>query len=154
MKRLIIVVGLGLLGLIFALTPLSQISAQGNQQLIEVMGSQQYTATTLSNDQQTGLNVEGAYFVLNVTGALTTPLITPSIQLKDPVSGNYSNIMVASTGVSTIGTYTYLLYPATGTAAFSVTQVANYPLPNSWRVVVTHLDTDPITYSIGALLVQ
>ena len=124
---------------------------------ITVLTGQVYTSTVTSTDiinVGENLNVTGGYVVVNVTGASSTPVITPAIRAKDPASGQYINLLVASTGITTTGSYVYLVYPGAGSAGAGVTQVAGYVLPPVWDVHITHHDADPITYSISALLVD
>lgn len=133
------------------------LQAQSTERVVAVFGSEPRTATTTSVDfiNTTGnANVSGAYLVLDVSGIAASPLITLSVQAKDPVSGKYEPIFNASTGVSAAGTVTYLIYPGVGTASDDVAQVVSRPLPPVWRVSVAHLDTDAITYTVGALLVD
>lgn len=159
MRKLGAALSLGLLFVAVALALLlhKPAQAQSTARLVTVLSSASRTSDTTSLDQvnfgETS-NVRGGYITLDVTGAMTTPLITLTLQAKDPVSGNYENLLVASTGVSTIGTHTYLVYPGIGNAAGDVVQVLSYPLPPTWRVLISHNDTDPITYSVGAMLVN
>ena len=124
--------------------------------LVTVLASSQRITTTTGSDVVNigeNLNVRGAYLTLDVTGVMTTPVITLTVQAKDPVSSNYEAIFTATSGVTTTGTHTYLIYPGVGSAGGDVVQTLSYPLPAEWRVSVAHSDTDPITYSVGALLV-
>jgi hypothetical protein len=126
-----------------------------SRRLLPVLASEARTETAVSgNIVNVGenLNVKGAYIFLDVSGVLTTPLITLSVQAVDPAAGTYRNVFVATSGVSS--TQTYLIYPGIGSAANDVNQVLSYPLPASWRVEVAHDNTDPITYSVSALLVE
>jgi len=123
---------------------------------VTLLTSSQRTATTASSDVVNigeNINVRGAYVTLDVTGVLTSPVITLTVQAKDPVSEGYEAIFTATSGVTAAGTHTYLIYPGIGSAADDVAQIRSYPLPAQWRVRVAHADTDPITYSVGALLV-
>lgn len=125
-----------------------------NRRQVTILASAQRTSTTTSDDILNlgeNLNVRGAYLFIDVTGVQTTPLVTPSIQAIDPVSGDYISVFTATAGISSSAVY--LLVPGVGTAADGVTQVRGFPLPANWRVRVAHADTDPITYSVGALLV-
>lgn len=99
------------------------------------------------------LNVRGAYITLDVTDLDDTPTITLTVQAKDAVSGKYENILIGA-GIAATGTHTYLIYPGAGTAAENVVETLSYPLPPQWRVNVTHLNTNTITYTVGALLVN
>jgi hypothetical protein len=159
-KRLFFALILGLALLAAWLLPLwsqAQAAQVSSRRLVSVLQSEQRTATTTSDDITNfgeTINVKGGYITLDVTAVLTTPLITLSVQLKDPASGQYETLMSATSGVTTTGTHTYLIYPGAGEAGADVTQVAGYVLPPTWRVKVDHADTDPITYSVGAMLVE
>ena len=156
MKRLFIAVGLGLLVVCLSLIPLWQAQAQNTQRIVTVLSSASRVTTTNSADFVNlgeTVNVRGAYLTIDVTDAATTPLITLSVKAKDYVSGKYESVFVAATGVATIGTHTYLIYPGIGAADDDVVQIQSYPLPIQWRVTVEHQDSDPITYSVVALLV-
>jgi hypothetical protein len=160
MKRLVFPVALGLIILVVALVTLGLATlpetarAQSTQREVTVLDSEERTATTTSADIVNlgeNLNVKGAYVFLDVTGVETTPLVTLSIQAIDPVSGDYATVFAATTGVSS--TVTYLVYPGVGSATDGISQTRSYPLPAGWRVSVAHQDADPITYSVGALLI-
>ena len=71
-----------------------------------------------------------------------------TITYKDPGSGAYETLLTA-TAITGISRNSYLLYPAAGAAASDITQVVEFPLPKTWRVTMTHADTDSITYSVG-----
>lgn len=158
MKRALygLVLGCLLLLAALALLPSRQADAQvSSKRMVTVLSSTARTTTTVSSDLinlDEAQNIRGGYIVLDVTGALTSPLITPSVQFKDAASGNYRDLLVATSGVSTNGTYVYLVYPGAGSAGAGVTQVAEFPLPQEWRVRIAHDDTDPITYTVGAML--
>ena len=154
MRRVFLLLGTGIAILFLTIWLSPGSNAQSTQQQLTVLSSSSRTATTTSDALLNGLGVRGAYVILKVSGAASTPIITPSIQILDPVGGGYVNVLVASSGVTTNGTYTYLVYPGIGSAASGVTQVASFPLANAWRVSVAHDDTDAITYSVGAQLIQ
>lgn len=153
-----LIVLMGLLGLMLGLMVLvePEVRAQAeSERLVTVLASDERTADTTSADQLNigpNLNVRGAYVTLDVTGVLTTPTITLTVQVKDSLSGQYEAIFTATSGVTTTGTHTYLIYPGVGSAGGDVVETLSYPMPPAWRVSVDHLDTDPITYSVGAML--
>lgn len=146
----------GLLLVLFYVDVEASDEAQAStRRLVTVLSSSRRVTSTNSSDilnYGETLNVRGAYLTLDVTAVLTTPVITLSVDAKDPVSDNYETIFSASTAVSAVGTHTYLIYPGIGSAGNDVVQVLSYPLPAEWRVSIEHLDTDPITYTVGALL--
>lgn len=157
-KTLYLSLVLGVLLLITATVGLQMITdahAQpSSERLVTVLASSQRAADTTSDDVvNTGpnLNARGAYLTLDVTGVLTA-VITLTVQAKDPVSDKYEGIFTAASGVSAAGTHTYLIYPGAGSAGGDVVETLSYPLPAQWRVSIDHENTNPITYSVGALL--
>jgi hypothetical protein len=158
--KILATIGLGFLAVLLAMVllwPAANSQAQSSDRLVTVLSSARRITSTNSLDQVNfggNLNVRGGYVILNVSDALTPTVITPAIQLKDPLSGNYRNLLLASTGVTTTGTYIYLVYPGIGAAGAQVDQVASYPLPTTWRVAISHTYTDPITYTVSAMLVN
>ena len=113
-----------------------------------ILSSAARTATTSSADF-TNLNARGGHFFVDVTAVTATPSIVVNIQGKDPVTDTYYNILVA-TAITATGTAVLKVYP-NGTAIAG--GAASDVLPRTYRVSVTHADTDSITYSIGASLV-
>jgi hypothetical protein len=156
MKRLMFALSLAVLIIGTTFYLLKPVQAQGTSRVFTVLSSASRITTTVSSDFTNlgeNLNTRGVYVTLDVTGILTTPNITVSIQAKDYTSGKYENLLTASSGVSSAGTHTYLVYPGVGTASADVTQVASFPLPPLWRVSVAHANTNPITYTVNALLI-
>jgi len=84
--------------------------------------------------------------VSNIAGA--APSIIPTIQGKDPVSGNYYNILV---GPSILVQDTVVMRVIPG-----ILDLANFALseflPKIFRIKFAHLNTDEITYSVGVTL--
>lgn len=101
------------------------------------------TATTNSDDQ-INYNNKGVQVIVNVTAG-TGLLLTPNIQGKDPMSGNYYNLLQGVTITGT-GTYVFHLYPGISEIA---NQKVNACLPKTWRISVTHDNANSATYSVG-----
>lgn len=120
---------------------------------LTLLASAARTVTTDSADQ-TNRNGRGVLVTVDVTAITLTPVLTPNIQCKDVLSGKYENLLTASVTITATGTHTYMVYPGVGAASGDVTQVAGFPLCRTWRVSITHGDTDSATYSVGASLVQ
>jgi len=89
------------------------------------------------------------HVIIDVTAITATPSVVATLQGKDPVSGNYYNLLVGVAIVAT-GTTVLKIYP--GITALANAS-ANDVLPRTWRVNLVHADTDSITYSVGAVLV-
>jgi hypothetical protein len=91
---------------------------------------------------------QGVRLFINITdNSGNTGTVTVKIQVKDPVSGNYVDLALATTtAIATTGTSMLTVYP-------SVTETANVdvsePLGMSWRVVAT-VGTATCTFSVGA----
>lgn len=120
---------------------------RGNEE-ITLLSSSARTSTTNSSDQ-TNYNSRGLHVIIDVTSVTATPSITPKIQGKDPVSGNYYDVLVGS-AITTTGTNVIKVYPGIATVSNGA---ASDILPLTWRVRVEHADTDSITYSVGAVVV-
>lgn len=114
-----------------------------------ILASAARTATVNSADF-TNYNAKGLHVIVNVSALTATPSITPIIQGKDPISGTYYDIL-EGLPITTTGINILKVYP--GISAF-VNQSASDILPRTYRVRVTHADTDSITYSVaGALII-
>lgn len=120
----------------------------GNREL-RLMESQ---VRTLTNDSGFRLNdfMAGLHVVLDVTlNAASAASIVLKIQGLDTVSGKWYDLLT-SAAVTAAGTTVYKVFPS-ATAAANAT--ANDIVPYKWRVLVTHADANPITYSVGASLI-
>lgn len=80
--------------------------------------------------------------IINVTAISATPSVVPKIQGKS-ASGVWYDIL---TGAAITGTGTVVLRVAPGMAA-AANVAADFPLPAVFRLVMTHGDTDSITYT-------
>lgn len=134
---------------VFDTIPNAQTAVRQNTD-ITLLSSAARTATTASADVNS-VNLRGITVVLNVTAASGTGGLTLKIQGKDPLSGNYVDLLSATTPVTAVGTYTYVVYPGASLAG-GVIQVSSLPLPRIFRVQVVHGDGSSYTYSVGASL--
>lgn len=122
--------------------------ARGNTE-ITVLASAARTATVNSADL-TNYNARGVIITIDVTVDGAAASITPTVEVKDSVGGLY-DIIMSMTAVAAVGTFVYVIYPGTLTAAANgITQILQNPLPRTWRVTMTAADADSITYSISA----
>lgn len=120
---------------------------RANLDNIVAVASAAYTTTQTQADQ-TNYNHRGVVVVLNVTNA-GTGSVTLEIDGKDPVSGAYYALLT-SAAVTTNSTNVYRVYPGlTAVANATVSDV----LPRTWRVKVTAGNANPITYSVGCMLI-
>ena len=105
-----------------------------------------------TSDAQESEHERGVMLFLDITanpGGVET--LTPQIQAKDPVSGNWRNITTFPVATAaTNSTFIFILYPAAAeTVATAQLEVQSIPLPRNWRVVVTPSASGSFTYSVG-----
>lgn len=109
-----------------------------------LLASAARTATASSADQ-TNYNHRDLTIIVNVTSITSTPLLTVTIEGKDSISGSYYTILtsqqIAATGM-TVLRVSPSAAPVSGV-------VANWQIPRTWRVTVTHADADSATYSVS-----
>jgi len=113
-----------------------------------ILASAARTATVNSADF-INYNAKGLHVILNISALAATPSIVPTIQGKDPISGEYYDILVGA-AITTTGINILKIYPgiiATPNAS------ASDILPRTYRVSVAHADSDSITYSISGVLI-
>lgn len=104
-------------------------------------------AVTTNSSDQINYNWRGAILVVNVS-AIGTGSITPSIQAKDSISGNYKTIWTAATPLTTNDTFVYALYPNAVAAGF--TEAAAIMLTRTWRLAMVANNANSATYSASA----
>ena len=117
----------------------------------EVLASAVRTAVQSEDLQNT--NAKGVLVILDVTLDAASASITLSIRAKDPISGKYVDLLVA-TAVAAVGTTTYIVYPGVAAAAEGITKVVGYPLPIDWNLEIAVADADAITYSVSASYIR
>ncbi len=106
-----------------------------------------YTATQNSGDL---INHNYRYLTIFVDATVEadTASVTPSVQIKSK-SGDYFTIWTAAAAIEAIGNTAYQLGPgllaATGE---DYTDTGNVVIPRTFRIVMTHADTDDLTYSV------
>jgi hypothetical protein len=118
---------------------------------IVVLASAARTATLQSGDQSNPVG-QGLILFLNVSAVTATPSITPYLQIKDMISDNYATVWTAATAVTATGQYTYLFALGGSGSVGSFTEAVNLRLGRTWRLGVTHADTDSITYSVSGVM--
>ena len=116
---------------------------------VTLLASAARTAETNSSDQT---NYSGAALivVVDVTVDPAAAAITPELQIKDSISGNYFTAWTAGTALSATGTAAYLFQP--GGAAGSYTEAVNLRLGRTWRFQMNVADSDSMTYSVSAVV--
>lgn len=91
----------------------------------------------------------GLHVVIDVTSITASPSVVPTIECFDPLSSKWYAVLTGA-AVTATGTTVLKVYP--GIAA-SANAAASDIIPDEWRVVMTHGDSDSITYSVSAHLV-
>lgn len=117
-----------------------------NNTEVSLIASAAYTATQSSADQ-TNYNARGVMICLDVTAIVDTPSIT--IQIEGKFGDKYEKLLLSDAAVTAVGVHSYAVYPGI-TASDDVVEASSLPLPRTWRVTITHADTDSITYDINA----
>lgn len=95
---------------------------------------------------QNSRNAPGIHVIIDVTAITATPSVVPTIRGYDATSGQYYTILTGTAIVAT-GTTVLKVHP-------SITALANGSardgIPDEWDILMTHADTDSITYSVVA----
>ncbi len=110
-----------------------------------LLASAARTAALNTPDQTNAARATGIVLVVDITAITATPLVTFTLQGKDPVSGKYYTIL-ASAALAAVSTTVLKVFPGATPAA---NLAANDCLPRVWRVAVTVGDADSATYSLG-----
>lgn len=117
---------------------------QRNNTEVTVLASTARTLATTSADL-VNYNARGLHLIINVS-AYTSGSLVPTLEGKDPISGNYYSILVG-TGIGATGITILKCYPGiqsiVGAAAADI-------LPRTWRVSCSAVNA---TYSISAALI-
>lgn len=81
--------------------------------------------------------------------------ITPVLQVKDLVSGNWVTIWTAGAAVTTVTTATYYFAAGAISTGGSWTQLVAFGLPGrTWRVKCTANNANPMTYSVTGVVIN
>jgi hypothetical protein len=88
-----------------------------------------------------------------VTAVTATPSVVITVDALDPVSGKYYNLITSAALTDSGSPYTRVLKVGPGLTA-SANLIVNDVLPSTIRVTMTHGDTDSITYSVAATLMD
>ena len=102
------------------------------------------------SEEQTNTRGKGLHIIIDVTVDPATASITPKIQGKDPASGKWYDVLVG-VAIVAIGTTVIKVYPGIAAAA---NVAASDILPAHWRFQMAVADTDSITYSVGATVIN
>ena len=107
------------------------------------------TATPTATTQVSYRAERGGHFVIDVTAATATPSVVPTIEAYDATSDSWYTILTGA-AITATGTTVLKVYPG---IAVQANATASDVLPQTWRVTMTHADTDSITYTVSANLV-
>lgn len=135
----------GTANVVISTSPL-RVGLPASKRDLTILASAARTAQTDSADFVSD-HARGVVLFLNVTAASGTGGLTVNIQMKDPVTGNYSSYYAAAAAVTSTGQRTYHIYPG---ASGGGTESKGGLLPHTWRVRVTVGDSSSYSYSIGA----
>lgn len=103
------------------------------------------TATVATPDQRNAEH-RGVLVHINTTAVTSTPSVVFTVQGKDPLTGDYYDLLV-SVAVVAVGDTYLRVYPG-ATAANNT--IANLALPSTWRVNCVHGNANSITYEVTA----
>lgn len=104
---------------------------------------------TLNSSDFVNYNSRGLHVIIDVTVDPASASIVAKIEGKDVLSGKYYTILEAA-AIAAVGTTVLKVFPGiTAAANLSASDI----IPRTWRVTVTHADSDSLTYSIGASLI-
>jgi hypothetical protein len=138
--------------LVIALLTAGGAAAQGNAGNIQgtLLPLLARTAATVNTSDQQNYLWRCVSVLINVT-AFVAGTYTPTIQGKDPVSGNYYTILTGAAMASAIQQPTLRVCPG-------ITPVANVAvsdiLPRTWRVTFAGATGQSMTFSVGVFLNQ
>lgn len=121
---------------------------------IVLLASKARTATENSPDQTNFYGNRGVILVVNVSDITATPILTPKLHLKDPVSGNYMDIWTAAVNLTAVGMSAYIFGLGGSGAAGDYTEGVNILIPKAFRFQMIHGDADSATYSVAIILMS
>lgn len=117
----------------------------------QLLASAVRTATVSSDTFRVDEDLQGQRLIvfLNVTAASGTGGLTLTVEGYDIASQSWFR-MVAGSALITTGKRIYALgNGVSAAAAADITAAVAAPVPESWRVTVTHGDASNYTYSVG-----
>lgn len=116
-----------------------------------LLASAARTAETNSSDQ-INYNARGLIIFVDVSAITATPVLTPRLQIKDSISGNYFTVWSAATAITATGQYAYLFEIGGSGSAGSFTEAVNLRVGRTWRFQMGVGDADSATYSVSEVL--
>lgn len=125
---------------------------QRNNSALTLLTTAARTVTTNSADQ-VNYNWKGCLITVDVT-VIGTGSITPSIQVKDSISGVYITVWTAAAALTANGTKVYAFYPNNLTiGTLTYTELVNLLFGRTWRLAMVANNANSVTYSASADMV-
>ena len=115
--------------------------------------AQQELAELLARTADNNIDIDnlpyqsGMLLIYNVTAETSTPDVTPTIQVEDN-EGDWQDIWVAAAAISAVGSFEYLFQRGVIAADFNGTEAVSLQLPQRFRILNNHADSDSMTYSL------
>ena len=113
-----------------------------------------FVTTQQVSADQANVNGRGVIVVLDVTvinvGGMGNGSVTLSIQGRDSASGKYYALL-SGAPVSSVSTNVYTIYPDVPPVPNVAAQT---PLPATWRVIIKANNANPVSYTVGASVIQ
>ena len=116
---------------------------------ITLLASAARTAETSSADQ-VNTNSRGLILIVNITADPVAASITPTLEIRDPISGGYFTVWIAAAALAAVGMTAYLFDIGGVGAAGSFTEAINIRLTRTWRFTMTVANANSMTYSVSA----
>lgn len=112
--------------------------------------------TADTNSTVTTMLVSKFYMVVAVTDIVSSPSITPKLELFDPASSGFIAVWTASAALSVADTTTTYFFTDVSAPYASIdncAEVVEVPISEQIRVMVGHANANAITYSINFLTI-
>ena len=116
---------------------------------VALLASAARTVETRSPDQ-VNANGRGLILIVNITADPAAASITPTLEIRDPISGNYFTVWTAAAALAAVGTTAYLFEVGGVGSAGSFTEAINIRLTRTWRFTMTVANASSMTYSVSA----
>ena len=127
--------------------PVQEIT-RSNTEVVLLASAARTIATSSAN--QVNDNSCGLILIVNITVDPATASITPTLQIRDPISGNYFTVWTAAVALTAVGTTAYLFDIGGVGIAGSFTEAINIRLTRTWRFTMTVANASSMTYSVSA----
>ena len=124
------------------------VAVRSNTEVV-LLASAARTVATSSADQ-VNTNNSGLILIVNITDDPAAASITPTLQIRDPISGNYFTVWTAAVALAAIGMAAYLFDIGGVGVAGSFSEAVNIRLTRTWRFSMTVANANSITYSVSA----